>query len=149
MKLLDCLDFRQRAAWQLLPQDKKTWLAQLPEDMFERGLMVLDQENRGIDGRETWTRGVEAAHLFNQDPDVFARWIQQGDLVSLDALMSVILDVRAGRRDHLQDTNKPLWNTLVTSEQLAVRLLLDNVDYPGMVEAAKTRQQVGTGESAT
>ena len=147
MKLLDCLDFRQRAAWQLLPQDKKTWLAQLPEDMFERGLMVLDQENRGIDGRETWTRGVEAAHLFNQDPNVFAQWIQQGDLVSLDALMSVILDVRAGRRDHLQATNKPLWNTLVTSEQLAARLLLDNVDYPGMVEAAKTRQQAGSGKT--
>ena len=134
------LDFRQRAALALLPPEKKAWLDALPPDMFEKGLMVLDQENRGIDGRTAWTEGVRCMTEFVANPDVFVHWIRTGDLFSLDCLMAIILDMRAARCRSTQTIDPSLWGLLERGEQMFSRLLLDRVDYPGLVHKLATRK---------
>lgn len=138
--LITGLDFRQRAALALLSPPQRTWLNTLDPLCFANGLMVLDFQNRGIDGRSLWLSGVAAVHQFVENPDIFLEWIRTADLTTLDAFVALILDFRQGRCASTEHINPSLWANISQASQNYERLGLEALDYPTLVDAVKRGQ---------
>ena len=127
------LNYRERAGWALLPEQQQQWLLGRPEIAFKNGLLMLDQINRGVDGRATWIEGLARLRAFVARTEVVFDWIRAGDLEGLDAMVGVLQEYQSGKLDSTQHTDRASWRLLAQADALWQRLEFVRLDYPGMI----------------
>ena len=139
--LRSSLNYRERAAWALLPEHHKTALLKGPKDSFQDGLSLLDHQNRGLDGRQMWLDGLRYARTFTQNPVIIWEWIANCDLYGIDAMVGNMLAYRRGKLDSTRHTDPPTWHVLSELNKIWGKLGFDALDYPAMIAIVKEAEQ--------
>lgn len=132
---LERLDYKKRAMYRLLPQEKKDAIKSLPTDKHKsRMIALLSYEQRGTTARRKWINGLHHMKEMTKDSSYFLHLIFKMDREAVDDIVDMYLNFEQGEYDGEKNTDPAVYSLISEGVRRFKARRYHEMDYDGLLE---------------
>lgn len=141
---LDGLDYKKRAMYRALPEDRRRVIDALPGLKQKKRMIALwSYELRGTSARQKWINGLRHMDALCRNPDHFVHLLMAADRQGVDDLVDLYLNFEQGEYDGERNTDPSVHALLSEGVRIFKARNYHRVDYEPVLDFSERRRSLG------